>query len=333
MPSETLLSIGLYVYNGERFLEEALCSILNQTFTDFELIISDNASSDRTRQIAEAYAERDDRIRYYQSEKNMGAGWNMRRVYELAAGKYFKWAAVDDLLEPDLLQRCVGILEGDPDCVLAYASTKEVDENRIFIKNYRTPTKTDSTDPVARFREMILTGHNCYQIFGVIRMSALRQLPPQGTYVNGDRILLARLALLGRFYEVPEYLFISRHHRGQSVATLPVRLKTRRFRLTNRYGTLPCTEWWEPAKTRTVSFPEFRELLEYSLSIYRTPLTARQKLRCYLLLLSWIDLHFKYMLRELPIAADQALYNWQIGHTTSKVSSDPPDRSWRFDRN
>jgi len=129
MYSTPLVSVGLYVYNGERFLEEALDSILNQTFTDFELIISDNASTDRTGEIAEGYAKRDDRIRYYRSEKNMGGGWNMRRVYELATGKYFKWAAADDLLEPDFLRRCVEILESDPGCVVAQASTKQVDEN------------------------------------------------------------------------------------------------------------------------------------------------------------------------------------------------------------
>src|SRR6516225_12243640 len=103
MYSIPLVSIGLFVYNGERFLEEALRSILNQTFTDFELIISDNASTDRTGEIAEAYAKRDDRIRYYRNEKNMGAGWNMRRVYGLAIGKYFKQAAADDILEPEFL--------------------------------------------------------------------------------------------------------------------------------------------------------------------------------------------------------------------------------------
>ena len=97
MNSAPLVSVGLFVYNGERFIEEALNSILNQTFTDFELIISDNASTDRTGEIARAYAKRDERIRYYRSEKNMGAGWNVRRVYELATGKYFKQAAVDDL--------------------------------------------------------------------------------------------------------------------------------------------------------------------------------------------------------------------------------------------
>src|ERR1700730_13365189 len=165
MYSTLLLSIGLFVYNGERFLEETLHSILNQTFTDFELIISDNASTDRTGAIAEAYAKRDDRIRYYRSEKNMGAGWNVRRVYELATGKYFKQAAVDDLLEPDFLRRCVEMLESDPDCVVAYARTKEVDENGTFIKNYVTPMKTDYSDPVVRFREMFYTGGDkCYQI-------------------------------------------------------------------------------------------------------------------------------------------------------------------------
>jgi glycosyl transferase family 2 len=93
-------------------LGKSLDSILNQTFTDFELIISDNASTDRTGEIAKAYAKRNHRIRYYRSEKNMGPGWNIRRVYELATAKYFKWAAADDVLESEFLRRCVEILEG-----------------------------------------------------------------------------------------------------------------------------------------------------------------------------------------------------------------------------
>jgi glycosyltransferase involved in cell wall biosynthesis len=317
MTSTPLVSVGLFVYNGERFLEESLHSILNQTFTDFELIISDNASTDRTAEIAQAYAKRDDRIRYYRAEKNMGTGWNVRRVYELATGKYFKWAAVDDLIEPDLLRRCVEILESDPACVIAHAKTKEVDENGTFIRNYVPPMKTDYDDPVARFREMFMSGGDkCYQIYGVMRMSSLRQLPPQGIYVNADGVLLARMSLLGRFYEVPEYLFISRRHSRQSMATLPVRvIQSRRFRLTNRYGNLPCPEWWDPSKTRAPTFPEFRRLREYFLSIYRAPLGAGQKLRCYSLLLPWIKINFRHMLKDLLIAADQVLYNLQVPST------------------
>jgi len=219
MNSTPLVSIGLYLYNGQRFIREALDSVLNQTFTNFELIISDNASIDRTAEIAEAYARRDNRIRYYRAEKNMGPGWNMRRVYELATGNYFKWAAVDDLLEPEFLRRCVEILESDPGCVLAHTRTKEVDENRTFIKNYVTPMRTDYADPVVRFREMLHTGGDkCYQIYGVMRMSALRQLPPQGSYVNADGVLLVRMSLLGRFYEVPEYLFLRTDGRDGATA-------------------------------------------------------------------------------------------------------------------
>jgi glycosyltransferase involved in cell wall biosynthesis len=313
MNSTPLVSVGLYVYNGERYLKEAVESVLNQTLTDFELIISDNASTDRTSEIAEVYAERDDRVRYYRSKKNMGPGRNMCRVYELATGTYFKWSAADDVLKPEFLRRCVEILKSDHDCVLTYAKTTEVDQNGTFIKNYVTPVKAESNDPVARFGEMILTDHNCYQIFGVMRMSALHQLPPQGIYVNGDRVLLARMSLLGRFREIPEPLFISRRHTGQSVERLPVRLITRRFRLTKRYGTLPCTEWWDPAKSRSIRFPEFRQLLEYFLSIYRAPLDTGQKLRCYSSLLSWIEMRYNYMIGDFLIAADQLLYNWQVG--------------------
>jgi glycosyltransferase involved in cell wall biosynthesis len=321
MNSAPLVSVGLFVYNGERFIEQSLRSILNQTFTDFELIISDNASTDRTGDIAQAYAERDGRIRYYRAEKNMGAGWNARRVYELATGKYFKWAAVDDLLEPEFLRRCVDILESDADCVVAYARTKEIDENGTFIKNYVTPIRTDYDDPVSRFRGMLLNPYMCYQIYGVMRMSTIKRIPPQGSYVNGDGVLLARMSLLGRFYEVPEYLFISRRHMGQSSTILPARLKQpRRFHLTNRHGWLPCPEWWDPAKTRAITFPEFRMLLEYFLSIYRAPLKAGQKLRCYSLMFPWIKMHFRPMMKDLVVAADQMLYNLQIPRKQLEIS-------------
>jgi tetratricopeptide (TPR) repeat protein/glycosyltransferase involved in cell wall biosynthesis len=315
--STPLLSVGLFVYNGERFLEDALHSILNQTFRDFELIISDNASTDRTGEISQDYARRESRIRYYRSEKNMGAGWNARRVCELATGKYFKWAAADDMLEPEFLRRCVEALESDPACVLAYPKTRVVDANGNFIGNYVTPMETNSSDPVTRFQGMLLISSCCYQIFGVMRMSALRQVPSQGSYVNSDRVLLARMSLLGPFYEVPEHLFISRRHSEQSIRTLPVRLKQPRlFRLSNRHCTLPCPEWWDPAKTRAISFPEFRELGEYFLSIYRAPLGVGQKLRCYSMLFPWIKTHFRHMLNDLIIAADQVLYNLQVGKTT-----------------
>jgi hypothetical protein len=116
---------------------------------------------------------------------------------------------------------------------------------------------------------------------------------------------------------VPEYLFISRRHRQQSSKIRPVRFTQPRFRLIDRHGDLPPLEWWDPAKARSISFPEYRELREYCLSIYRAPLGARRKLRCYSMLLPWIKTRRKRLWRDLIIAADQALYNIQSAKTTT----------------
>jgi glycosyltransferase involved in cell wall biosynthesis len=312
MNSNPLLSIGLFVYNAEPFIAKSIQSLRSQTFRDFELIVSDNGSTDRTAEICQQLADRDPRIKLHRSEKNMGAGWNLRRVYFLATGKYFKWAAADDFLEPTFLQECIDALESDSSYVLAHSKTKVIDQHGKFIENYHWPMKTDSLDTVTRFREMLLNDHMCYQIFGVIRLEALHSLPPQGSYVNSDGVLLAQLSLIGRFYEAPEHLFISTRHSGQSSQTKPVRVKQPRFRLTNRYGTLPCPEWWDPAKTRTLSFPEFRQLKEYFLSVKRAPVTGSERLRSYALLLPWIKKHFRRMMKDLLIAADQVLYNLQV---------------------
>ena len=101
------VSIGLPIYNGENLVIETLDSFLSQTFSDFEVIISDNGSIDRTQQICEDYAAKDGRIKYYRNLKNLGVAPNLNRVFELSSGEYFKWADHDDLLAPDFLLRCV----------------------------------------------------------------------------------------------------------------------------------------------------------------------------------------------------------------------------------
>lgn len=311
MNGPPLLSIGLFVYNGERFLENALQSILNQSFRNFELIISDNGSSDGTGEICRRYAEGDSRIRYYRSERNMGAGWNVRRVYSLATGKYFKWAAHDDMIQPDFLRLCIDALETDSSLVLAHSLTRVIDSRQQYLEDYDWFLRTNSPDPVVRFKDLLLNDHRCFQIFGVIRMSALQTLPPHGSYVNSDGVLLARLGLIGRFYEVQEPLFLSTRHEHQSVHVLPVRVKQPRFRLTERHGTLPPPEWWDPNKVKKITFPEWHMLRMYLLSIARGPVTGRRRLACYALLGSWLVKHFRRMMKDLLIAADLLLYRVQ----------------------
>ena len=312
MTAQPLLSIGLFVYNGERFISDAIESLLGQTFTDFELIISDNASTDRTGEICQRYVRQDRRVRYYRNHKNMGAGWNIRRVVELASGKYFKWAACDDRCEPQFLERSIAALEGDSSVVLAHSRTRVIAENGEFLEYYDWPMDTASRSPVNRFAEMLLNDHMCYQIFGVIRREALDRVPPQGSYVNSDGVLLAQLSFLGPFYEDPDFLFVSRRHSAQSSRTLPVRVKQRRFRLTNRYGTLPCPEWWDPMQTKSFSFPEWRQLREYTVAATLAPISTVDRARALLLLPRWVVKHFRRMMKDLVIAADQVLYNLQM---------------------
>jgi glycosyltransferase involved in cell wall biosynthesis len=305
------VSIGLFVYNGECFLTRSLDSLLRQTFRDLELIISDNASTDRTEEICREYAARDHRIRYYRNEKNMGGGWNSRRVYELATGKYFKLAAHDDMIEPDFLRLCLDALEADDSLVLAHSLTRVIDENGQFIENYDDGLRTNSLDPVVRARDLVLRGHRCYPIFGLMRLDALHKLPPMGSYPHSDRVLLLRLGLLGRFYEVPQYLSISTSHSGQSVWTMPERTKAKGFRLTRRCGTLPALEWWDPTKARQINFPEWNAAKEFFLSVAHSPLDLWQRLRCYGLVARWMLKYHRRMAKDLLIAADQVLFNFQ----------------------
>jgi glycosyltransferase involved in cell wall biosynthesis len=321
MSSSPSLTVGMPVFNAERFLAKALDSILGQTFSDLELIISDNASTDSTEEICRRYAARDSRIRYLRNEKNMGAGWNFRRVYSLASGKYYKQAAHDDFLEPTFLEECITALEADPSLVLAHTRTKVVSPAGDLVEYYDWPLRFTSPDPLIRWRDLLLNDHKCFQIFGVFRLDALRQWPPQGSYVNSDGVLLAQVGLLGRFWESDKFLFISTRHENQSMQTVPVRLKSEGFRLIRRHGTLPCPEWWDPTKSRAVTFPEFRQFYEYAASVKRAPLSAMQKLHAYALMLPWTKKHFRRMMKDLVIAADQILFNYQNSHAERRLKA------------
>ncbi|MBS0016773.1 MAG: glycosyltransferase family 2 protein, partial [Arthrospira sp. SH-MAG29] len=135
-PPHPRVSIGLPVYNGENFIQETLDCLLSQTFDDFELIICDNASTDRTEEICRDYAARDKRIRYYRHPENLGAAKNYNRTFELSTAEYFKWAAHDDLYAPEFLERCVEALDTHPSTVLCYPQEYWIDEQGNPLKSH-----------------------------------------------------------------------------------------------------------------------------------------------------------------------------------------------------
>lgn len=210
------LSIGLPVFNGEDYLAEAIDSILAQTYTDFELIISDNASTDSTESICRAYAARDPRVKYYRNEKNIGATQNWYRVFDLSGGEYFASAAHDDVYAPEFMEKCIAILDRDPSIVVCYAKTciidqqcRQLEDDRIA-KMLEAPIDTVSHRPSIRLYNVINVDYLCIQLYGVMRAEALRKTKVFVGYYGCDRNTLAELALLGKIHELPEYLFYHR---------------------------------------------------------------------------------------------------------------------------
>lgn len=266
------ISVALPVYNGEAFLAQALDAILAQTRGDFELILADNASTDATPAIAAAYAARDPRVRVVRSERNLGAAWNFNRAFALARGRYFKWHAADDLLEPTFLERCAAALDADPGLVLAFTRTRIVDTAGATIEHYHIPLRANDPRPNVRFRDVACIPHRCFEVFGLIRREALAPTRLIDSFVGSDRVLLARLALMGRFVELPEELFVSRRHGGQSVK---IKFRAR-------------AAWFDPRRPNQVVLPQWRNLVELARQIAAVELPPAERLRCYRHLLHYV---------------------------------------------
>ena len=297
-----LLTIGLPVYNGERFLTTTIESILSQSFQNFELIIVDNASKDMTEEICREYAAKDKRIRYHRNQENIGASPNFNLAFKLSKGKYFKWAAHDDICAPEFLEKCVKVLEKNPDVVLCHSIAKVVDENGNFLNkndelyvkytNDNVKLKTDSQHPHERFVDLAYIQHSCYQIFGVIRSSILKHTPLIDNYAGADRLLLARLSLFGKFYQIPEHLFSLRRHSGQSINI--------NARSIHQY-----TVWHDPSKKGKIIFPRWRRFNEHIIAINQSPLNWSQRLGCYLVLAKILQRYGRGMINDLVIVVIQ----------------------------
>jgi len=268
------VGIGMPVYNGERYLAQAIESILAQSFADLELVICDNASTDETGKICASFAEKDRRVRYVRNASNLGAHPNCNLAFGLARGRYFKWAAHDDVLRPEFLGACIEALERDPGAVVCQSDIDYIDETGVSLGIHQGHIPmSDSTCPTPRFAALILRPHDCYDMMGVFRRDALERSILLPSFHGADRALLAQLALTGRFIRVPGPLLQVRDH-GARYSRAQKRPKER-------------AAWHDTRNIGKLSFPVWRLYRTYWSSMLRSDIAPGAKCRAATVLLSW----------------------------------------------
>lgn len=273
------VSIGLPVFNGERYLEKAIEGLLGQTYRDFEIVICDNASTDETARICERYAAQDRRIRYIRNPENIGAAPNFNLTFMQSRGEYFTWVAHDDVYGSTWLERCVDVLDSHPDVVLAHTAVRLIDGDGIPLEFDSTLNGypigggkmvmpldeghlAESARSHERFGGILRKTCWCFQVFGLIRSDLLRKTKLQRSYYGADKVFLAEMSLHGQFFEIDDVLFEKRVHDGMSFFQS---VKEKR-------------DWIDP-KGET-GIPQLLMLRDYLSSAISSPLPFGEKVRC-----------------------------------------------------
>jgi glycosyltransferase involved in cell wall biosynthesis len=273
MPDQPLVTVGLPVYNGARYIDETISSILNQDVAGLELVISDNGSTDETVSIIKRRSAQDERIRPVFRDDNLGAAWNFNNVLTLARGEYFHWAGSDDLMEPSMLRRCIEALQQSNGSVLAYPRTVLIDENGNSTGEFDNGMDLRQRDAAARMRQYLRNFRLANPIFGVFPTAEIRAAGGLGSYPSADLVTLARLALRGPILEVPEPLFRRRMHKQQS------------WQKAGLYEGF--AHWFDTSRRQRLVFTDWRVFGELLRACTREKLPFGERLRCLAAVLYW----------------------------------------------
>lgn len=234
------LTIGVPVRNGERYLALALDCLLAQSFRDYQVLISDNESADGTQEIGERYAALDPRIVYRRQTTNLGASGNFNHVFTSTTSELFKWAAHDDLCEPDFLRKTIELLDANPDAVLAHSYTNEIDADGKVTGTYEDQLALLTDRPSKRLGASFRIAYPS-PVWGVMRREAVAKTRLMGPYLGSDWNFIGEMVLLGRVVIVPEYLFSVRNH--ESGFSFGLQKQSKKVRLS----------WFDPKGKRPIA--------------------------------------------------------------------------------
>ncbi len=257
------VSIAVPTYNCERYIGESLESLLGQTYGDFELVISDNASTDGTEDVCRQYAAKDSRIRYVRRQTNIGGPGNFRYVFSLCTGEYHKWSTADDYCDKTYLEKAIKVLDAEPDVILCYSKTRLIDANGQKIEDYEDNLDIRQSTPAERFRALLASIGLCNAHLGVIRRSAMQRTRLIGSERASDIHFLAELALYGKFALLPERLFFRRYHQQSSSW--------------NRASKEHQEKYYSPDRKSAFRMHTWRKYRHLLSSVWRAPIPTGQK--------------------------------------------------------
>jgi glycosyltransferase involved in cell wall biosynthesis len=210
------VSIAIPAYNCEQYIAQSIESLLGQTYGDFELVISDNASTDGTQDVCRRYESMDSRVRYARRSENIGGPGNFRYVFSLCSGKYHKWSTADDFWHPNFLQEAVDVLDRDAEVVLCYPKTQLIDSTGARISDYDDNLDLTDDSPRLRFRALYQRIGLCNAHLGLLRRDVMLGTRLIAGHKASDIDFLAEMALRGRFHLLPDIRFFRRFHPASS---------------------------------------------------------------------------------------------------------------------
>jgi glycosyltransferase involved in cell wall biosynthesis len=329
MASNPRVTIGVPVYNGERFIRATVDSLLAQSYGDFELIISDNASTDGTEAICREYQGKDSRVRYIRNPRNLGPAANYNVPLDAARGELFKWNAADDVCGADFLKVCIEALDCNPDAVLAYPRTKIIDADGAFVRDYDYELDLAHPRPHVRLRRLMCVhhkSHGAHEMFGVMRKAKLILAGKKRCHVRADSIVLARMALLGKLVRVESFQFFNRDHNARSSKYLGRRCVRPNSWISGYIGVgpLPSAEWWDASLKGKIVFPEWRVMQEYYRAVSEMPLSAGDRVMCHASLTYYVGRQVPKLTRDVLIATEQAMRLPFSGRSTPSPGNRTP---------
>lgn len=282
------VSIGIPVYNGQKYLESAIKSLLQQSFRDFEVVISDNASTDKTEEICRFFQSQDERIRYCRNTVNIGAAGNYKKVFQLARGEFFKWMAHDDKCSANYIEECVKELEADSKIVMCFPKVILIDDiesplplvedgtyvtprGRIISTNLQRNFMSDS--PSERYSEVLFKTTECYEFFGLSRRDVIEKTSQHAAFYGSDKVLLCELAVMGKLKEVSDAIGYFRIHNEQSQS-----LQTAKER----------AEWISPDLNYGAFMSRLKCVQGYYRSIFTYSLSSFEQIKSLWILMAWL---------------------------------------------